>query len=383
VGLLTIARRLCASARAGHLGTGISLRLRQLKYKPLPACSSAQIRRYVERAFLQSCIFYIDVISSCNLRCPSCPIANWPKGFWTEGKGLMEPGLLNRIIRKALSECSVRCVNLYAYSEPLLHPRLPELIRVVKSYRLRCGVSTSLNVLREPDALLEAAPDEIVISVSGFYQHNYGITHAGGDIEVVKHNMIVLADAKRRLAAKTEIAVYFHKYLTNAEDLPLMKHFAESLGFKFEDSWAIMMPLEKVWAYVYPDTALAEMTDTDREIVDRIAIPLHDVLEVASRGPVNSCSLQNGEVVLDVAGNAYLCCASAMDGKRNKLAPFLDTSLGDLQRLKRSHSLCRRCMAGGLPPVMTSTFDLPYIHALVEKRCQERKAINRAPIPKV
>lgn len=377
MGFLKLARRLYASVRGGHLSGAISLRLRQLKYKPLPARSFAQMRRYVERLFLQACTFYIDVISSCNLRCPSCPIGNWPKGLWTEGKGLMEPDLLNRIIRKALSECFVGWVDLYAYSEPLLHPRLPELIRVVKSYRLRCGVSTSLNVLREPEALLEAGPDDIAISVSGFYQHNYGITHAGGDIEVVKHNMIVLADAKRRLGGKTEITVHFHKYLTNAEDLPLMKHFAESLGFTFDDYWAVMTPLEKVWTYVYPEIPLAEITDADREIIDRIAVPLRDALEIASRDPVNSCSLQDDYMVLDVAGNVYLCCAAAMDATSNKLGPFLDTSLDDLQRLKRSHSVCRKCMAGGLPPVMMSTFDLPYIPALVEKRRRERKAINR------
>ena len=57
--------------------------------------------------------------------------------------------------------------------------------------------------MRDADALLAANPDEISISVSGFHQDTYGVTHAGGDIEVVKKHMRTLADAKKRLASKT------------------------------------------------------------------------------------------------------------------------------------------------------------------------------------
>ena len=128
--------------------------------------------------------------------------------------------------------------------------------------------------MRDADALLAAKPDEISISVSGFHQDTYGVTHAGGDIEVVKKHMRTLADAKKRLASKTKVMVFFHKYRTNLDDLPLMKDFAMSLGLEFDECWATFFPLEKVLTYAKPELALAEITDADQSIIDRLAVPL-------------------------------------------------------------------------------------------------------------
>src|SRR5580704_11655035 len=70
--------------------------------------------------------------SYCNLRCPSClvgapygALSDWPRG-------LMSPELLGQIVDKALRECRISAVGLYNWTEPLLHPRIAELVRAVK-----------------------------------------------------------------------------------------------------------------------------------------------------------------------------------------------------------------------------------------------------------
>ena len=71
--------------------------------------------------------FYVDVVGACNLRCPSCPVGNstakMPHGY-------MSPSLLDEIVRKAVSECQRLQVSLFNWTEPFLHPRLAEMIRV-------------------------------------------------------------------------------------------------------------------------------------------------------------------------------------------------------------------------------------------------------------
>src|ERR1700720_1067834 len=118
----------------------------------------------------KSFIFYTDVFSYCNLRCPSClvgarygELSDWPRG-------LMSPGLLGQILDKAVSECRISAVGLYNWTEPLLHPRIADLVRVVKSRGLACALSSNLNVLRDPEALLAANPDFLPVSLSGFTQ---------------------------------------------------------------------------------------------------------------------------------------------------------------------------------------------------------------------
>ena len=102
--------------------------------------------------------------------------------------------------------------------------------------------------------------------------------------------------------------------------------------------------------YAKPELGLAEVTAADLSIIDRLGVSLKDVVELASHTPVDSCSLQDSAVVLDVTGNVYLCCEAAMDAKRNGIASYLDTPLQIVQARKKDHSLCTTCMASGMPP---------------------------------
>jgi len=359
---MTFIRRLVNAVRENRLWSAVAFRVRQFAYANAHAGDhylklGEGHRRFTFRRALaiprriaeQPMSFSIDVVSACNLLCPTCPVANWPKESWTGVKGVMDATLLHQLIRKAISECLVADIKLFAYSEPLLHPRLPELVAIVKSYGLPCHISTNLNVLRDAEALLRAGPDAILVSLSGFHQETYAVTHTGGDIEVVKAHMRALADARKRVGSKTVMTVLFHKYRTNLDEVPMMRELATSLGFGFDDCWATFFPLEKVLTYAKPELALAEVTSADVVIIDRLGMPLRDVVDRASAAPVESCVLQDFAVVLDVTGNVYLCCEAAMDATRNKIASYLDTPLALVQERKKHHSLCTTCMASGLP----------------------------------
>ena len=87
--------------------------------------------------------FVIDVIGTCNLSCPSCPVGNFQEA--RNASGVMAPELLEQILKKAESECSVEYIALYNWTEPLLHPALPKLIRTVHDHGFRCFLSSNLN----------------------------------------------------------------------------------------------------------------------------------------------------------------------------------------------------------------------------------------------
>ena len=291
----------------------------------------------------KSFIFYIDVFSYCNLRCPSClvgarygELSEWPRG-------LMSPGLLSRLLDKALRECRIEAVGLYNWTEPLLHPEIPALVRAIKSRGLVCSLSSNLNVLREPEALLAEHPDYLRISISGFTQEIYARGHREGDIERVKHNMRRLAAARDTVQSNTHIEVYYHRYADNAHELPLMQDFAASLGFAFASTLAYVTTVEKIIAI-----AQGEQTVEDKALLARLAVPLDRALAVTSTLKRDSCYLLEDIVVLDVEGNAMLCCGSSMAGA-NRIGNFLDIPLAELQRRRRAMSLCARCLSLGLP----------------------------------
>jgi MoaA/NifB/PqqE/SkfB family radical SAM enzyme len=288
--------------------------------------------------------FNIDVLGSCNLRCPSCPVGN-TKDF-KPATGFMDPQLLAAIIAKAKSECEVTGVGLFNWTEPILHPRLPELIRIVESNGIPCHLSSNLNQMRNIDAILAENPYAFRISASGFTQDVYGYTHRGGNIERVKAHMVELAEARRRQNATTQIHVLYHRYKHNLADERPMREFAESLGIGFEGVWAFMMPLEKILAYVNDDPTEATLTDEDHQLIGNLALPLKEAIASAEQHREAPCRLRDAQMTMDFEGNVQLCCGT-YDTRRFALGRYLVHSLEELQAAKYAHDMCGRCMRRG------------------------------------
>ena len=294
--------------------------------------------------------FDIDVVGSCNLRCPSCPVGN----SWEARTSVayMRPELMDRIVRKATSECRVSGVYLYNWTEPFLHPDLAGMIRIVQSHDIPCGLSSNLNIVPKLDAVMEANPHVRKVSLSGFTQDTYGETHRRGDIEVVKRNMAEVARTKERTGATTRLVVAFHRYLGNHDDEARMKEYAESLGFEFEPAWAYLMPLEKMLAFADPDATDVRLTGEDRALIDRLALPLDAALDASKRARRKPCVLRARQMAITAQSDVMLCC-TAFDQRKYKLARFLDTSLADLQKMKYGHEACGTCMKHGIHVLFT------------------------------
>jgi organic radical activating enzyme len=288
--------------------------------------------------------FNIDVLGSCNLRCPSCPVGNskdvkLPTGF-------MDPALLAAVVQKAKSECEVAGIALFNWTEPILHPKLPELIRIVESNGIRCYLSSNLNLMRNIDAILAENPYAFRVSVSGFTQDTYGYSHRGGNVEVVKKHMAELAEAKKRTGSTTRIDVLYHRYKHNLTDEPLMRAYATSLGLGFEGVWAFMMPLEKILAHVNHDPAEATLTADDRQLIGNLALPLDEAISAAEKHRDAPCSLRDAQITMDFEGNVQLCCGT-YDSSKFTLGAYLTSPLDRLQQQKYAHDMCGRCMSRG------------------------------------
>jgi MoaA/NifB/PqqE/SkfB family radical SAM enzyme len=109
--------------------------------------------------------FVIDIVGTCNLSCPSCPVGNM--GDVDRPTGLMELGLFRDIVKKIIDETpDPTAIHLYNWGEPFLDKELPELIKVVKESGLACALSTNLTTL-DPNlrAVLKAKPDGILVSL--------------------------------------------------------------------------------------------------------------------------------------------------------------------------------------------------------------------------
>jgi organic radical activating enzyme len=315
---------------------------------PSTANNDMACARLASRSF----VFYIEVLGmgQCNLRCPSCPTGNFRDV--NNPAGAMNPELLQQIMAKAVSECVVACVCLFNWAEPLLHPKIGELIRIVQQHGVPCHLSSNLNDIRNLEAALEANPAEFRVSLSGFTQETYGLTHRGGNIETVKENMNELARLVKKTRATTRIQVLYHRYKSNLDDELLMKAYATRLGFTFAPVWALFMPIEKLLAYVENDASLATITTEDYATLDKLALPVREALAAVEPYRNSPCTLQQDQITLDFRGNTMLCCG-IYDADKFAVGLFLETRLRDIQARKESHSMCARCTRNGIHVYLT------------------------------
>jgi MoaA/NifB/PqqE/SkfB family radical SAM enzyme len=352
-----------ANRRFGHL---VPWRVRDRLIKILYPPDSAKPK-----------LMTIDIVGGCNLRCPSCPVGNMGS---INPAGLMDIDLFAKIIRKGRVEHGAGIALLYNWTEPLLHPRLPEFIRLVKKEGMVCCLSSNLNISRNIEEVVAAEPDSFRISLSGFTQEAYGVSHTRGNIDRVKENMRLLSDAlKRHGRRKTVVSVHFHKYLHNLHEVEPMRAYATELGFEWLENWAYYMPLEK--AVQLTDGALSP--DETQFLEKRFALPIAQAIAAAEKLEGHDrCTLLEDQLVIDHRGNLNLCC-TVYDLKTNRLGTFLEMDEPAIAAAKTDHPTCARCVKQNLHLYFTY-YDIPELkqqyQALAEANIRRGGRVKELPV---
>ncbi|AWJ89533.1 radical SAM protein [Azospirillum baldaniorum] len=297
----------------------------------------------------------IEVVGTCNLRCPSCAVGNAEGGRRSGSIGGTMP--LNRL-RQTLDwvdgwierDPAEVMVCLYSWGEPFIHTALPDLIAEVKRRGYVAGISSNLNHVRNLDAVLQAGVDEIVVSLSGFSQPIYEEGHAGGDIETVKRNMAALSEAIDRTGSAARVLVHYITYRHNAgaDEFSAMAAYCEELRFEFVPSLAFFAPVEKL-----VEMASGRVFPNDAPILSRLVVPVEEQLRIAAAAPAGgSCSLIEERIDIDVDGALKLCCSS-YDRQFNVAPAFDGLAVEEVNQHRRESALCESCGSRGIDRIFT------------------------------
>lgn len=287
-------------------------------------------------------VYAIDVVGTCNLRCPTCPVGNSPAA--ERPKGFMEPELFERVLDKIVAErvADRPEVWLFNWGEPLLHPELPALITAVKRRGLRCHLSTNLNVERSLREVVRAAPDDLKVSLSGFTPETYARTHVRGHLALVKSNLYRLRHDLDRCGVATRVWVGHHLYKGTESQVADVAALCRELGFEHHPMPAFYMPLERLVDVLDgrrpPDPTWELLIQAPPVYLERIR---------GRRSEQHDCELRFNQTVINHDGSVALCCC--VYERENMLGlSFLDTPHAELEAAKYRHPMCRTCMARGL-----------------------------------
>ncbi|MCD7908801.1 MAG: hypothetical protein LUH04_14185, partial [Clostridium sp.] len=75
--------------------------------------------------------YYVETVSHCDLRCGLC--AHGHAKLFQRRPGRMSLQLFEEILDKIKEESPLATVAPYHYSEPMLHPQLPEMLSAIKN----------------------------------------------------------------------------------------------------------------------------------------------------------------------------------------------------------------------------------------------------------
>jgi MoaA/NifB/PqqE/SkfB family radical SAM enzyme len=219
--------------------------------------------------------FQIEVTSRCLTRCVMCPRVALA-GEWHEMDLSWEA-----FQRVARAFDRTRHVHLQGWGEPLLHPRLFEMIALAKSAGCRVGLTTNGMRLDLETAkrLLSQELDLVAISIAGATRETHESIRVGSDFPVIVENvrrLLALRAGRGTKMPKVELSYLMTK--TNLAELPQAVEMAASLGvnelYAINLDYVLTPEQDDLKAFACPSTkeAFGRIVDEARDRAGRAGL---------------------------------------------------------------------------------------------------------------
>jgi len=151
----------------------------------------------------------LTVTYVCNSRCTHCIFTNFPEIRRDRIKvnAFMPAEVFKKIAREAGKHKSV--VRISGAGEPLLHPKMVELIEYAKKVGAKVGLITNGSLLtpQVSERLLRCGTDVVEVSVDAADKKSYEKIRVGLKFDKVKRNIEHLVKRRNELKSKTLVVV--------------------------------------------------------------------------------------------------------------------------------------------------------------------------------
>lgn len=301
------------------------------------------LKRYSPRE-TSGYVYTIDIVGNCNLVCPSCPVGN--SSDTGRFKKMMSLDVFDQVLEKISKESPVRDpqIWLYNWGEPLLHPKLPDIVERIHQAGYRSYLSSNLNIEKGLKELIKAKPYELKVSISGFSAQTYNVTHRKGNINLVKSNLYRLRQYLDHYDSPTRIWVGQHIYSNNQHEVEALGKLCAELNFAHHPIQAFYQPLEKLIGLAQGEQKIA-----DEEIMSLFLVPPSEQIKFLNntKQADYDCELRFNQTVINADASVALCCSHYQPENALGLS-FLEHSRTDIENKKYRSALCKTCRHHGL-----------------------------------
>ncbi|MGZ0076735.1 radical SAM protein [Methylomonas sp. YC3] len=291
-------------------------------------------------------VFYtIDVVGTCNLKCPSCAHSMEDIAI---SRGTMPFADFKAVTDKILAENAITThVSLYSWGEPFLHPQLPDIVEYLHGKNIAVALSSNLSL---PDSnrirdVIRKSPDYLKVSTSGYYPDAYNSTHTGGDTNLVKSNLYKLRYYLDKYNASTVVDVNYHLYNNNnGNNLQKYRELCDELGFILSTTYALVMPLERVIKYCQGRPEKDTLA-----LHDYLLVGIDEGIRASNQIQLIGCPFRDNQTNISWDLSVPVCCTVFERDNQLLTSNFLETPRQQIEENKKNIALCSQCMSYGLP----------------------------------
>jgi MoaA/NifB/PqqE/SkfB family radical SAM enzyme len=298
-------------------------------------------------------LFYtVDVMGTCNLKCLSCAHGAGGEKY---SQGQMSLATYQQVIDKIISENEVVThVSLYSWGEPFLNPALPEMVSYLHQRGIAAALSSNLSIKNEPllRKVMQQDPEYLKVSLSGYYPEAYNDTHSGGDIYLVRSNLLRLRYYIDKYRLNTVVDVNYHLYNNNnRKNLHKMQELCDELGFSLSTTFALVMPLERVI-----EKLEGRPSSTTLTLEGKLLVSVEEGISAArtvdrknSMISPAECPFLANQTIVNWDLSVPICCTTFNRGPNIVANNFLNTSKAQISHGKQQAGICQTCIKHGLP----------------------------------
>jgi len=173
---------------------------------------------------------YIEPTTRCNLNCLTCV-----RNVWQEPLGTMEWSVFETLIEGLKDFPQAQTLAFSGSGEPLLHPKLADMIRLAHERSLRTEVtSNGLLLTRELVVeLLDAGLDQFVVSIDGTGEHQGNVRPNASLDAIIRNVKMFYKYLNRKVRPAVRIGIAFVAMKRNIKYLPDLRHVATRIGASF------------------------------------------------------------------------------------------------------------------------------------------------------
>jgi tungsten cofactor oxidoreducase radical SAM maturase len=170
---------------------------------------------------------YVEPTTLCNLECRTCI-----RNVWETPKTRMEIEVFRSLVDQLKEFLDLKRVVFSGLGEPLMHPDILEMVRLVRELDLAVTIGSNGLLLNEAKSreLVRLGVDRLVVSLDGVAPETYGDVR-GAELSQVIDNIRLLNEAKKELGSLTPaLGIEFVALKSNIDELGRLAGFASRLG---------------------------------------------------------------------------------------------------------------------------------------------------------